>query len=323
MGLDDRSAPAHPADLEQLMGALEVEYVRLAECQVSPGWRLAFQAISSPGLHYNLAGYGRMVVADRPPIELAPHTIVILPAHLPFRLEVPGEDGDTAPHTVERSLGGIRPGHLDRFTAGPPPYSLSLICGYFRAGFGAGIDPFASLGSVLVETFEEDDRPDHLLKAASEELASMRVGAAAMTCVLLKQVLLTLIRRSLTEPGLWAERFSALSDPQLSRAFSEMLAHPGAPHTIDSLARRALLSRSAFMARFAALFGLSPMTALRQLRMKRAASLLAAGTLSIEQVACDVGYASRSSFIRAFRLYHGSSPVARHLAPQDIPLPRR
>jgi AraC family transcriptional activator of mtrCDE len=209
----------------------------------------------------------------------------------------------------------IEPGISQRFIAGPALEQVNLVCGYFRASFGVGIDPFATLSTVLVEQFEETDQIHTLLTAARSELARKEVGAGAMTGALLKLVFLVVFRRSLISPGVWSERFSALGDSNISRAFNEMLARPGASHTVASLARHAALSRSAFMARFSERFGISPMAALRQLRMKRAATLLAIGALSVEQVAHDVGYASRSSFIRAFRLYHGRSPVAHGSVP--------
>jgi len=62
------------------------------------------------------------------------------------------------------------------------------------------------------------------------------------------------------------------------------------------------------MARFAAAFESAPMAVLRQLRMRRAADMLAANILSIEQIGHAVGYANRSSFIRAFRQVYGQDP---------------
>ena len=50
------------------------------------------------------------------------------------------------------------------------------------------------------------------------------------------------------------------------------------------------------------------MSLLRRVRMRRAADLLAANALSIDQVALNAGYQSRSSFTRTFRRYHGSDP---------------
>jgi AraC family transcriptional regulator, activator of mtrCDE len=71
-----------------------------------------------------------------------------------------------------------------------------------------------------------------------------------MSSALLKQVIVALLRRSLRSFNSWVERFSMLRDPQISRVFAEMAAHPGAPRTIQSLARTAALSGLSFVARF-------------------------------------------------------------------------
>jgi AraC family transcriptional activator of mtrCDE len=42
--------------------------------------------------------------------------------------------------------------------------------------------------------------------------------------------------------------------------------------------------------------------------MRLAADQLSANALSIDQVALNVGYQSRSSFTRSFRRYYGSDP---------------
>jgi AraC family transcriptional activator of mtrCDE len=88
-----------------------------------------------------------------------------------------------------------------------------------------------------------------------------------------------------------------------------MVNRPGAPHSIHSLAQLSGLSRSSFMLRFADLIGESPIAVLRQLRMRQAATMLASNyELSIDQIARNVGYASRSSFLRAFRKVYGMDP---------------
>ena len=56
------------------------------------------------------------------------------------------------------------------------------------------------------------------------------------------------------------------------------------PHTVQSLLHAVGLSRAAFMARFSAAFGESPMSLLRRVRMRHAADLLTVNELSIDQV---------------------------------------
>jgi AraC family transcriptional activator of mtrCDE len=150
-------------------------------------------------------------------------------------------------------------------------------------------------------------RPDQLdqkLKSALAELIAQEVGSGAMSAALLKQVLITILRRSLRAADRWGERFAMLSDPKITRAFSHMVAQPGAAHSVLKLAQTSSLSRSAFMARFAQAFGDSPMAVLRQPRMRRAKTLLATKTLTVDQVAGMVGYSSRGSFYRAFRAFN-------------------
>src|ERR1700743_2165626 len=73
-------------DLDSLLMRLDVKFVDLAECHVSPGWGLSVTASKRPGLHYNLDGTGELVVGDNAPIRLSPHMLIIVPADRPFRI---------------------------------------------------------------------------------------------------------------------------------------------------------------------------------------------------------------------------------------------
>jgi hypothetical protein len=71
-----------PFDLDNLMMTLEVEFVKLAECVVSPGSRLTMAATNAPGIHYDLMGMGRMIVGNHPAIDLQPRSPRRTPGHL-------------------------------------------------------------------------------------------------------------------------------------------------------------------------------------------------------------------------------------------------
>jgi AraC family transcriptional activator of mtrCDE len=297
------------SDLENLMTTLEVSFVKLTECLVSPGWRLALGGIDAYGIHYNMSGSGRMIVGNHPPINLRPHTLVILPRLTPFVLEGPDNLSDEARRsTMQGSQMSFPADALHRFVAGEGEPKLMLICGYFNALYGSSIDLFRALTMPIVEQFDAADQLDQKLKSALAELAAQEVGMRAMATGLLKLVLVALLRRSLASLNVWVERFSMLGDPQIARAFAEMAARPAASHTVQSLSQRVGLSRSAFMARFTAAFDQAPMAVLRQLRLRHAAVLLSSNTLAIDQIAYGVGYKSRSSFSRAFRKMYGRDP---------------
>ena len=319
--------PIARSELEVLIAKLEVHMVRLAECLVSPGWRLCFAAMEMPAIHYNLTGRGQLTVGDTPAIPLAPHTLVIAPAGQPFCIDVATEQGiAVAPKVVEaRWQPQDDSAAVKRLVAGRgddedgDDANVTLICGYFRASYGTSIDLFAALPLPIVERFEPAGDMESRLREALVEINAQQLGARAMTATLLKQVLVTLLRRILVSADSWLEQLSMLSDPQIARAFAAMLAQPGAPHSISALSQTVGLGRSTFMARFTAALGCSPMAALRQLRMREAARLLAADNLSVEQVAYAVGYASRSSFFRAFRDAYTQDPLAYRSAARRWP----
>jgi AraC family transcriptional activator of mtrCDE len=303
--------PVDPAELDRLLDTLMVEFVRLSECLVGEGYRLELGGIDAPGLHYNISGTGRMVVEGREPIELQPHRLIVLPAKTLFRIEVPSRRGSRVTwRTIDGRAQLFAPGAVRRYVANDGEPEIVLICGYFHASYGASTDLFGTLKSPIVEQFQEGDQVDETLKAALMELVAQEVGFGAMSAALLKQVVVALLRRSLRSMDLWLERFSLLSDPQVARALAEMVAHPGARHTVHSLARTAFLSRSAFEARFNRVVGRPPMILLRDLRMRQAAEQLRATTLTVDEVAHQAGYASRSSFVRAFRKAHGCDPTS-------------
>jgi AraC family transcriptional activator of mtrCDE len=260
------------SDMDRLLSGLEVDFQQLTICHVTTGQSLSHSAENGTAVHYTLSGSGKMRVGSAPTLTLAPHTLVITPQGKSQALE--------ATATCQE-----------------------LVCfqGLFRASYGGSVSLFSKLPDPLIERFTPGDRLDVLLHSALHEMTTRPVGSAAMSAALLKQVLVIVLRRALSSANLWIESFTLLRDPRIARAFSEMVARPGAPHSVDTLAVACGMSRSAFTASFTQALGEAPMTVLRQLRMRRAKTLLAGRALSIDQVAGAVGYSSKSSFRRALR----------------------
>lgn len=285
------------------METLHVEFDKLAECLVSPGWRLSMPPQDLPAIHYNLSGSGSMRVASYPSIVLAPHTLVICPPRRAVELRG-GSDSSHGKRAVSQWPGPAR-GKVRRLTAGNRAPEITLICGYFRASYGISLDLFANLSAPIVETFGHEDQLDRKLCAALDELMAQQVGSKAMSSSLLKQVLVSIMRRSLASPDRWMARFAVLTDPKIARVFSAMVAKPASPHTIQTLAQASGLSRSAFMSRFTAVMGTAPMTLLRELRMRHARTLLNSRNVTIKQAAAAVGYSSSRGFLNAYRRTYG------------------
>lgn len=105
-----------------------------------------------------------------------------------------------------------------------------------------------------------------------------------------------------------ARRGGESGDVRIRRALALIAAEPGAPHSVDSLARAVALSPSRFAHLFTAETGRTPMRALREARLWHAATLLEATDLDIGQVAAASGFVSPFHFSRVFRREYGLPP---------------
>ena len=298
------------AELERLLASIEVSLVRWAEYVVNPGERTSFPASEMPTLQYTLAGDGELKVADRPPIPIASHCLLIVPPGRPFSIDARRSQSAMSFDCMTERLfrSSATAGMTSRPAADIGPSQIKLVGGCFRACYGWSVDLFARLMVPIVERFDDGDQVDEKLRSALCELHEQQVGADVITKALLKQVLVMLLRRSLKSPGKWIERFALFGDPQIARALADMVAHPEAAHSVDELSRAAGLSRSLFMARFAGEIGRPPMTVLRELRLTRAADLLRLKNCPVDRAARAAGYSSRSSFVRAFKAVYGCEP---------------
>ena len=103
---------------------------------------------------------------------------------------------------------------------------------------------------------------------------------------------------------------AALRDPRIGRALALLHAEPAQAWTLDELANRVALSRSALADRFAALVGEPPMQYLMRWRLAIAARALRSGAEAIVRIAERAGYESDAAFSRAFKREFGMPPAA-------------
>ena len=296
------------ADLDKLMMSLQVGDVRLSECALGTGSQIEIVRSDYPTIYYVCAGSGALLVEGEAPIDLSAHTLVVVPARKSMTIGTLDAQGSVPRTTTAGRLSLFIPGASPSHQVGQGEPVLRVMCGSFSAVYAAGFDLFSSQVHPIIEIFDPHDQLDQVMNCAMVEHAAREVGCGPMSSALLKLALLSLMRRCLTSANPWVERFSILNDPPIARAFAEMASRPSARHTVDALSQSVGLSRSAFMARFSVAFGESPMAVLRRIRMRHAAGLLAANALSIDQVAIQAGYQSRSSFTRTFRRHFGNDP---------------
>ena len=157
-----------------------------------------------------------------------------------------------------------------------------------------------SKGSPLEDVFRfiarevEDGRPGHaeIVRRMSEVLFVQAIRYWADTAEHDQGVLAT------------------VGDPGLHRALASFHEDPAGEWTLDTLARRAAMSRTVFAERFRDRMGTTPHQYLTAWRMQLARRRLADTTQTLDRIAREVGYESGPSFSRAFKRETGLSPGA-------------
>jgi len=143
------------------------------------------------------------------------------------------------------------------------------------------------------------------------ESACERPGAQTVVSRLADVIFIQIVRGYLATLGRDSTGWLAsLADSQVGGALALVHQNPERNWTVQELAQRVAMSRSAFAARFTRLVGEPPLHYVTRWRMQKAASLLRDGQASIAQVAESVGYDSEAAFSKAFKRALGTAPGA-------------
>jgi len=201
------------------------------------------------------------------------------------------------------------PGPHTRIVRRAAGHDTMLACSRIRVTYRGAVDFFDRLREPLVEPFSSGDPLYGPFAELLEEVTAHRPGSRAMVEALLRRCLILLFRRCWAQGQCRLAWLAALEDVRLGRAVAEMQERPEQPLTLPRLAEVAGMSRSVFAARFTDAVGQSPIEFLKTLRLERAAHLLAHTDMPVKSVAARAGYASRSSFTRAFLARHGLGPA--------------
>jgi len=285
--------------LDRLLENIGLEVEPFAICRVRRGWRLDMAKAGEVHLHFVVDGRGILRAPSAFKASLERFTLVLVPPGIRHRIEPEGH--------VEHEIGTMEatcrslPTGLDEFNAGGGEAGLVITCGRLTTTYGGVIGLFDHLNAPLVENFEEVSEVRQLFDWLLIEQASSKPGARRMTQALMAQCLIHLFRRLCSQEECALPWLAALEHPGYALVVDAILSDPGAPHTLDSLAVLAGMSRSVFSERFHAAFGRSAVDLLRETRLRRAARLLHTTDLPVKAIASKVGFSSRSHFSRAFK----------------------
>ena len=293
--------------LDRLLTALAVRLHAFSVCEIQQGWRLAYPRFEAITVHYVLKGAGVVCVSNGPWLPFAPQSVIVVPAR---QLHVLGEAGPTV-HTLQaEDHCSLLADGLVKFTAGDGSRDILLLCGAIPATHGSALGLFDLLREPLVESFAASGLLRHAFELMLVEVANPGLGTQAMTEVLMKQSLITLLRQHLLHDGPNSPLVAALHHPRLARAVLAVIEDPAAPHSVESLAACAGMSRASFADHFSRAFQQGSMDFVQKARLRVAARLLTTTDLSLKVVAQSVGYAGATPFSRAFRSTYGVDPIS-------------
>lgn len=295
--------------LERFLAALDIGVANFTLCDIRDGWSARFDACATASLHYCMEGSGALVTRGGERISLSPHSFVLLPPGVAYRME----GGGSSP-TSETNHG--RPGYwpsretIPALRVGAGAAGIATACGELDLAATSGGDPFRTMRRPLIAQFDGQSGLKNQFVLLLAECARPGLGSRAMVEALLKQCLILVLRQQVASGGAdlpWAAGFA---NNRLAAALEAIFQRPGSPLSVERLANAAGMSRSAFAAQFMKAFGQPPMAMLKVVRLRKAAELLATTAVSVAEVARMVGFSSRSNFSQAFRAMHGVDPSA-------------
>ncbi|MFT3897267.1 MAG: AraC family transcriptional regulator [Thermomonas sp.] len=222
------------------------------------------------------------------PVQLREGDLIVFPAGVRHLLSAMPDAH--LPDDSERDDTAMLCGELEFITGSTNPI-FSALPAYFVVRSVDSSAGFRQLAAMLVETSRD--------KRWGRQLVQNKLADSLFTMAVCEYV-----RRAERPRGLLA----ALTDVRLSRALSAVHERPGEEWTIQSMAREAGMSRTAFAELFAATVGMPPIQYLAHWRATEARRLLKDRRFSVARIAEMLGYRSEAAFRRFFKRVEGVGP---------------
>jgi AraC-like DNA-binding protein len=275
-------------------------------------WGIRVRPGEDAKFHVVLEGHARLVVdgVDEP-IELSAGDIVALPHGHAHSLI---DDPSITAQPLEELLVCRARGDNSVLRVGGGGQSSTIVSGRFRFEDRKNNPLLSVLPPVITLRGEMGKSVRWLeptLKFIACEAQSGRPGSQTVIARLADVLFIQIVRGHLASlPVDGSGWLGALADAQIGAALGHIHQSPEQDWTVQSLASKVAMSRSAFASRFMRLVGEPPLSYVTKWRMQKAASMLRDGKQTLAQVAAQVGYDSEAAFSKAFKRAVGSAPGA-------------
>ncbi|PIK13503.1 AraC family transcriptional regulator [Halobacteriovorax sp. JY17] len=188
-----------------------------------------------------------------------------------------------------------------------------LICGHFEFEED-NVHPFLTSFPSVIHIKKDGKHNFSWLGTALDfidyESINREPGADSIINKLSEVTFIQALRSFMRENAVNTLFLSALNDKYIRKSIEEIHTNPGKKWKLEDLAKAAGLSRTVYAERFHKLTGTTPMNYVTQWRMEKAKKYLKDETLSVDQIAQEIGYAASESFQKSFKKIFGVTPSA-------------
>lgn len=226
--------------------------------------------------------------------------VVMLPAGQPHTIRRGRRISPRPLAETDRRLDVVTHGEGTRWLAGTFSFDDSRLAGLLH-----GLPPVVELRGAGDQSLVWLDVSTQMLM---KEMIDPLQGSLEMISRILDLLFIQVLRAWATGSDATPGWLTGAMDPVVGDAITAIHAYAEHPWTIEQLAERSNLSRSAFADRFTRRVGQPPATYITQVRLAKAADLLLDTTQPISAVAASIGYDSEAAFSRAFSKRYGLPP---------------
>jgi AraC-like DNA-binding protein len=315
--------------LSEVLGAVRLTGAVFLEMQMRAGWSI----LTAPArkiadvlmpeadhvipFHLVTQGgcYARLV--DDGPVELSAGDLILFPAgdrHVLSAASAAALSRKPVEVTGETLDQLLKRGEVAALKQGESGEATRIVCGYLACDKRLAEPILLGLPRLLKVSMRDRGTAAWVrssIEFSVAESAAARPGSAAVLARLSEVLFAEAIRQYMDElPPDRAGWLAGLRDRHVGRALALLHEDPAHAWTVDELAKKVGLSRSALGERFAELIGAPPMQYLTRWRTSLAARQLKETQASILRIAGDVGYESEAAFNRAFKREFGLPPAA-------------
>lgn len=276
-------------------------------CFCSP-WGMSIEPGAKAAFHVIVRGTAWLtMIGQRDHLKLNAGDVVLFPR-------------GTAHKITEQPDSQCLPGEIvvDAYRSGQPLFggageNCNVVCGYTefdRSLSHPFLDNLPELIHVTAELRSKYHWLDSVIQQIVFESETKNPGSDVLVDRFTEILFIQVIRSHAEMLGLEKSYWSALNDPQLSKALS--LIHDNAERdwTVEMLASEVGMSRSAFYGRFNDFVGMPPMKYLFEWRMIQAKLKIEGTQKPLSVVAEEVGYQSDSAFQKAFKRFFNFTPAS-------------